>query len=280
MAIPFVKWIGGKRELATMIIRRMSSYIERYYELFVGGGAVFYKIKELNEGMLPLYAGVKEYILADSNKELITTYKVVRDNTEALISKIKEFEATHCKEQYYEVRARHSLKDPLDIATRLIYLNKTCFNGLHRVNSQGLFNSACGVIEKIKICQEQVLRECAKALRGVQIIHSDFKAMEVKKGSMVYCDPPYWENFSGYTSERFGESDHIALRDSALEWRENDCHVIISNSNTDLIRDIYSSKEFQIEEVMARRSSHPIHDRSDKMELFIMTREKRTDERY
>ena len=270
MATPFVKWMGGKRELSARIIRKMPTYIERYYELFVGGGAVFYRMKELNEGMLPLYAGIKEYILADSNKELITTYKEVRDNTEALIYKLKEYEATHCKKQFYEVRTRHSLEDPLEIATRFIYLNRTCFNGQYRVNSQGFFNSPCGFIEKIKICQEKVLRGCARALQGVQIIHSDFKDMEVKRGSVVYCDPPYWDTFSSYTSGRFEKSHHIALRNKSLEWAEKNCYVIISNSNSNFIRDIYPSSQFHTEEIIAKRFFHPHYDIGDKMELLIM----------
>ena len=185
-----------------------------------------------------MHEGNITYTLSDSNEELITTYKVVRDNVEELIEGLADYEAKHCREYFYNVRKDNFLTNPIDISVRCIYLNKTCFNGKYQVNKKGFFNSSFGHRdgEMPKICNRKNLRECAYALRNVSLIYNDFRKMEISPQSVIYCDPPYDNHYVRYSKERFYEKDQEDVRDKALEWRENGSAVILSNSDTPLIR--------------------------------------------
>ncbi|PIQ91541.1 MAG: modification methylase [Parcubacteria group bacterium CG11_big_fil_rev_8_21_14_0_20_39_22] len=197
---PFVKWVGGKRQLLAQF-RRLNLYppekfdirIGRYFEPFVGGGAVFFDL-------LP-----EKGFLSDLNKELVTTYNVIRNDVEGLIASLKKHKID--KEYFLNIRAKDSkaLND-LAVASRFIFLNRTCFNGLYRVNSKGGFNVPYGKYANPLICDESNLRKVSKSLQNIEVKHQDYKEVlkTAKKGDFVYFDPPYYPvsktaSFTSYT---------------------------------------------------------------------------------
>lgn len=253
---PFIKWVGGKRQLLTQF-RKLNLYppekfdikTGRYFEPFVGGGAVFFDL-------LP-----EKGFLSDLNKELVTTYNVIKNDVERLIDSLKKHKTD--KEYYLKVRAQnpHTLSE-LSIASRFIFLNKTCFNGLYRVNSSGGFNVPYGKNKNPLICDEINLRKVSKALQGIEIKHQDYKEVlkKAKKGDFVYFDPPYYPvsktaSFTGYTAETFLDKEQIELRDTVLELDKRGCFVMLSNSDTPFINKIYSGfKGITISKVEAGRA--------------------------
>jgi DNA adenine methylase len=238
---PFVKWVGGKRQLVKQF-RELGYYPPKnfnatkatYHEPFVGGGAVFFDL-------LP-----KKAFLSDMNYELVATYKVIRDDVESLIKALKK--QKHDKELFLKVRAKKVDKlTDLQIATRFIYLNRTCFNGMYRVNSRGEFNVPFGKYDNPLICDEDNLRKVSKALQGIEINHEDYKYVlkRAKKGDFVYLDPPYHPisktaSFTSYTAGGFGEKEQIELRDTFLKLHKKGCYVMLSNSDAEFINRIYS----------------------------------------
>jgi len=238
---PFVKWVGGKRQLLKQF-RLMNLYPPekfdstkgRYFEPFVGGGAVFFDL-------LP-----EKAFLSDLNLELVTTYNVIKDDVEKLIKLLKKHD--HNKEYFLNVRAKKVEKlSPLQVASRFIYLNRACFNGMYRVNSKGEFNVPFGDNKKPLICDEVNLRKISKALKNVEIKHQDYKQVlkKARKGDFIYFDPPYHpvsktSTFTSYTANGFSEKDQIELRDVFLELSNRGCFVMLSNSNAPLIIEIYS----------------------------------------
>lgn len=253
---PFVKWVGGKRQLLEQF-RKLNLYPpERfdvrtgtYYEPFVGGGAVFFDLQP------------EKGVLSDLNRELIVTYKVIKNHVDELIASLKKHR--NDKEYYLIIRAQDpaTLSD-LDIASRFIFLNKTCFNGLYRVNSKGGFNVPFGKYTNPLICDEENLRKVSKALRHVEIKNQDYKEVlkKAKRGDFVYFDPPYYPvsktaSFTSYTKEGFLDKEQIELRDTAVELSKRGCFVMLSNSDTPFINDIYSGiKDFHINKVEAGRA--------------------------
>jgi DNA adenine methylase len=240
---PFVKWVGGKRQLAKQF-REMGLYPPKdfdpinatYYEPFVGGGAMFFDA-------LPLANAV----LSDMNAELITTYHVIRDDVDTLIKKLKEHKRKNTKEYFLKVRAQNlnRLSD-VSIAARFIYLNRTCFNGLYRVNKSGGFNVPYGDNKNPLICDEVNLRKVSDNLRNVQIEHEDYKSVleRAQKGDFVYFDPPYapvspTASFTSYTKDGFGEFQQQELCDVFWQLHQRGCFVMLSNSNCDFINEIY-----------------------------------------
>ena len=255
-AKPFVKWVGGKRQLLEQF-KRMKLYPPegfdpmhaRYFEPFVGGGAVFFDL-------LP-----KKAYLSDLNQELVTTYTVIRDGVDALIASLKKHK--YEKEYYLKVRARDPKKlSPTEVASRFIYLNRTGFNGLYRVNSSGGFNVPFGKYNNPVICDEVNLRRVSAALKHVQIKHQDYKAVlkYAKKGDFIYFDPPYYPvsktaSFTAYTKDAFLDKEQIELRDVFVELHKRGCLVMLSNSDTPFINKIYSGhKEIRINKVEAGRA--------------------------
>ncbi len=238
---PFVKWVGGKRQLLKQF-RLMDLYPpegfdpekSRYFEPFVGGGAVFFDL-------LP-----KKAFLADLNFELVTTYNVIKNDVEKLITALKK--QRYNKEYYLKVRSKNPEKlSDLQVATRFIFLNRSGFNGMYRVNSKGGFNVPFGKYENPLICDEINLRKVSKALQNVEIKHQDYKHVlkKAKKGDFVYFDPPYHPvsktaAFTSYTSQGFGEKEQIELRNTFLELHKRGCFVMLSNSDAPFINKIYS----------------------------------------
>lgn len=238
---PFVKWVGGKRQLLRQF-RELGLYppesfnpvTNTYYEPFVGGGAVFFDL-------LP-----KNAELSDLNKELVITYNVIKNNVDELVESLKKH--IYDKEYYLEVRAKkvEGLSD-IEVASRFIFLNRTGFNGLYRVNKSGQFNVPFGRYNNPVICDEENLRRVSDALQGVVITHQDYKNVlkTAKSGDFVYLDPPYYpinatSSFTSYTAEGFLEKEQTELRDTFVKLHKKGCFVMLSNSDTPFINELYS----------------------------------------
>lgn len=244
---PPVKWAGGKTQLIPQFepLFPKKEY-NLYIEPFVGGGAVFFHL-------LPHQA-----ILIDSNEELINFYLVVHDHLEELLRDLRKHKNT--REYYYSVRALDPQElSPVERASRFLYLNKTAYNGLWRVNSQGKHNVPFGRYKNPKIVDEPNLRSVAEALKHAQIICDDFsRVLEfARPGTFVYLDPPYYPlsetaNFTGYTADAFGPEDQKRLAAVFRELDRSGCLVMLSNSDTPFIRELYSG--YDIQAVYARRA--------------------------
>lgn len=253
---PFVKWVGGKRQLLSQF-KELNLYPpegfdpikNKYFEPFVGGGAVFFDL-------LPEKAA-----LSDLNRELVITYNVIKNQLDELLVSLKKHRNE--KEFFLKIRAQDSSKlDDISIASRFIFLNKTAFNGLYRVNSKGQFNTPFGKYNNPMICDEENLRRVSKALQQVEIKHQDYKEVlkSAKKGDFVYFDPPYHpisktSSFTSYTKEGFLDKEQTDLRDTFLELHKRGCFVMLSNSDTPFINEIYSGhKGIRINKVEAGRA--------------------------
>ncbi len=253
---PFVKWVGGKRQLLKQFLRLnlyppglFNPKTGRYFEPFVGGGAVFFDL-------LP-----EKAYLSDLNKELVTTYNVIKNDVEALIVSLKKHKTD--KEYFLKMRAQDPNKlIDVAVASRFIFLNRTGFNGMYRVNSKGKFNVPYGKHTNPLICDEENLRKVSKALQGTEIKHQDYKAVltKAKKGDFVYFDPPYHPmsktaSFTSYTAQSFLEKEQLELRDTVLELTKRGCFVMLSNSDAPFINEIYSGhKGIRITKVQAGRA--------------------------
>lgn len=255
---PFVKWVGGKRQLLTQFRLRnlfppelFDPTKNTYFEPFVGGGAVFFDL-------LP-----KNAVLSDMNNELVTTYNVIKNDVESLIKSLKKHKVN--KEYFLKIRAKDISKlSDVEIASRFIYLNRTCFNGLYRVNKSGGFNVPFGQNKNPLICDEVNLERVSKALKNVTIKHQDYKEVlkKAKKGDFIYFDPPYYPmsktaSFTSYTKDAFLDKEQIELRDIFVELHKRGCLVMLSNSDASFINKIYSEikdKKIQIHKVEAGRA--------------------------
>ncbi len=241
---PFVKWVGGKRQLLRQF-RELGLYppedfnpiTNTYYEPFVGGGAVFFDL-------LP-----KNAELSDLNNELVTTYNVIKNNVDELIKSLQKH--IYDKEYYLEVRAKkvEDLSD-VEVASRFIFLNRTGFNGLYRVNKSGQFNVPFGRYNNPVICDKDNLRRVTDALQDVTITHHDYKNVlkTAKSGDFIYLDPPYYpinatSSFTSYTAEGFLEKEQTELRDTFIKLHKKGCFVMLSNSDTPFINELYSGHD-------------------------------------
>lgn len=247
----FVKWAGGKKQLIPQLKQRFPKKIEKYAEPFVGGGAVaFFVLKTYKP---------KEIILSDNNEELINCYKVIRDNPDELIGILRGYKEQHNKEFYYKIRDEDpKILSQVLSAARFIYLNKTCFNGLYRVNSKGKFNVPIGDYKNPNICSEEDLREISNLLKGIRIEIMPFEEVlkYAKKGWFVYFDPPYHplkkgKSFTMYTKDKFLEEEQKRLAKLFKELDNNSCEVMLSNSDTDFIKSLYPS--YRVNTVKAAR---------------------------
>ncbi len=248
---PFLKWVGGKRALVDEIIARMPEKFNTYFEPFVGGGALFFELKK--RGMLE---GKKSYLF-DANKELINTYNTVKNNPYELIEILKEFQNKHSHDFYYEIRAMDrensftSLPDAMRSA-RFIYLNKTCFNGLYRVNSKGFYNVPMGRYKNPAICDKSTMLSASRALKDAEVLHVDFaKVLDfAKKGDFVYFDPPYYpltptSSFTSYNQDIFLDDEQKRLLNTFEKLAKKGLHVMLSNSDTEFIKELY--KDYKID---------------------------------
>jgi DNA adenine methylase len=239
-ATPFLKWAGGKGQLLGQLLPLLPASYQRYIEPFLGGGALFF-------ALAPARA-----LLADLNHELITTYQVVRDQPTELADRLDEHRACHSKEYYYRVRAERP-SDPLEVAARLIYLNKTCFNGLYRVNRSGQFNVPMGSYVNPRIYNRANLFAASRCLAVATFCAADYRATldQASAGDFVYLDPPYVPlsasaSFTSYTSTDFGEREQHALAEVYRELDRRGCYVMLNNSATPLTRQLYSGFEQRV----------------------------------
>ena len=243
---PPVKWAGGKGQLLSQFEPLFPGRFNLYVEPFLGGGAVFFRL-------LP-----EKAVLIDNNPELINFYLVVRDDLEALLSRLRGHRNE--KDYYYQVRALdpESL-DPVERASRFLFLNKTGYNGLWRVNRKGKHNVPFGRYGNPKIADEDNLRRVSSALKKADVILGDFgEALDfAKEGVFVYMDPPYHplsetSCFTSYTSDAFGEDEQRRLAEVFRRLDEKGSMVMLSNSDTPLIRELYSGYDIKV--VYAKRA--------------------------
>jgi DNA adenine methylase len=249
-AKPFLKWVGGKSQLLPEISKRIPLNYDRYFEPFLGGGAVFF------------YLQPKQACLVDINEELIDVYRVVRDKVEELISDLKHH--IYDKEYYYKLRnvdreSKYSTWSDVQKASRFIYLNRTCYNGLYRVNSKNQFNTPFGRYTNPTILDEANLRACSAVLRNVELRVGDFRIIEssLKIKDFVYFDPPYipltkTANFTGYSRNGFDENLQRSLCDFCHRLNDRGIQFMLSNSSAPLVLELY--KSFNIEYVLASRA--------------------------
>jgi DNA adenine methylase len=266
-AKPFVKWVGGKTQLLPELRARIPSNFSRYFEPFMGGGALFFYLQ-------PEYS-----TLIDINEELTLAYRVIKLKTEELIADLKRH--IYEKEYYYQIRNvdrtdEYKLWSDVQKASRLIYLNKSCFNGLYRVNSKGEFNTPMGRYKNPKIVDEINLRACSQALQKAEIINASFLEVEEKVNSddFVYFDPPYaplnaTSNFTGYSQKGFDKQMQLDLRDLCDRLHTRGICFMLSNSNAPLILDLY--QDYKIELVYATRAINSKANKRGKIPEVIIT---------
>ena len=250
--VTFVKWAGGKTQLIDQLKPLFPKRIERYFEPFVGSGAVFFYIAQ--------NFTLKYAMLSDINKELINVYRVIRNDVKSLMNLLRKHTKKHQvtpNAYYYNIRSqeiKHIL--PSERAARFIYLNKTCYNGLYRVNAKNKFNVPLGISENPAILQENKLIKCSKLLQNVSLKQMSFdKTINyIKSGDFIYLDPPYHpngNNFTSYQKDKFLEDEHKKLFEIFKELDTKGCLCMVSNSNTKFIKDLY--EEYNQNMVKARR---------------------------
>lgn len=239
-AHPFLKWVGGKRSILPQLLLRMPAKYETYCEPFIGGGALFFAV-----------APERAY-LADMNFSLVLTYAAVCHEVESVIKLLKVHASRHSKDHYLSARVRIGKEsDPVKIAALLIYLNKTCYNGLYRVNKSGEFNVPIGSYSNPTILDEDNLRACSKELHGTEIKQHDFSHTPIRKGNFYYLDPPYHKVYSSYDSSGFLDPHHKKLAAFCTKLDRAGAFFILSNSDTPFVQNLY--KGFIIERIQAGR---------------------------
>lgn len=245
-ANPILKWAGGKTQLLSELLPKVPDRYGRYIEPFFGGGALFFALEP------------EKSIIADSNPELINMYRQVADNVDDVIAVLKKYKNT--AESFYSVRNQDWAQLPsVEAAARTIFLNKTCFNGLYRVNKDGKFNVPYGKYANPKICDENGLRAASMALKKATILCGDYLLVldhYAQAGDFVFLDPPYlpiseYADFKRYTKEQFYEEDHVELAKMVMRLQERGCYVILTNSNHPLVHELYAP--FTIDVIQTKR---------------------------
>ncbi|HEY9888498.1 MAG TPA: DNA adenine methylase, partial [Candidatus Obscuribacterales bacterium] len=239
----------------------------RYYEPFLGGGAIFFH----------LHGQCRQAVLADLNAELVNVYRCVRDDVEALIEILHQHQKRHCRDYYYAVRAKSQVRSPLYRAARLIYLNKTCFNGLYRENSQGQFNVPMGQYKKPNVCDAATLKQASAALQRADLTCEAFTAVlhrATDAEDFVYFDPPYHpisptSSFTGYSRYGFGPEDQKRLQQTFAQLAERGVQVMLSNSDCPFIRTLY--QDFYLYEIQAARAINANASRRGKISELVIT---------
>jgi DNA adenine methylase len=249
---PIVKWVGGKTRLLPQLLPLLPHGVEsmRHVEPFVGGGAMFFARR-------PARA-----LLCDKNPQLCATYEAVRDDVDSVIDRLRALSAGHSPERYYTLRDRYNHADKVSLSERaalFIYLNKTCFNGLHRVNRRGEFNVPAGRYTNPRILDEAALRAAGRELARAELLCDGFESLlsHAKPGDFIYFDPPYepvspTANFTAYGQDGFTRADQERLRDVFAELDRRRCKLMLSNSDVPIIHELY--RRFRIDLVTSPRS--------------------------
>lgn len=251
---PFLKWAGGKSRLLPTLREKTPKTFGNYFEPFLGGGAMFFDLSP------------RKSVLSDSNEELINCYQVVRTSPQTLVSALSNFQVE--EKEYYRMRAidpQHLSK--VERAARFIYLNKTCFNGLHRVNKQGKFNTPFGHLKKANLVDEENLFKASKLLASAEIFcinYFDLLTAKAEAGDFIYLDPPYLpigknSDFKRYTKNFFYEENHETLASLFKTLDHRGCKLLLSNSYHPRIEELY--RGYRMQTVQASRS---INCRGDK----------------
>jgi DNA adenine methylase len=260
---PFLKWAGGKSRVISQYQPHFPEH-STYYEPFIGGGAVFFHL-------MPNQA-----VLSDINEELVNVYRCIQAHVDDIIERLLVHQKNHCKDYYYSVRSHHS-DDNVERAARLLYLNKTCFNGLYRENSKGYFNVPMGRYKNPKICDPSLLKSASRALQSVAIASEPFESILNRAHSpedFVYFDPPYYpisatSNFTGYNRYSFTKDDQIRLRDTFVSLAERGVKVMLSNSDCPFIRELYDG--FNIHVIHAARAINSNAKKRGKITELLIT---------
>ena len=254
---PFVKWAGGKRQLIPILNENLPKSFGTYYEPFIGGGALLFHI--LTE------RNAQKCSISDLNSDLVLTYTTIRDKIDGLISSLKNHEKNYQKDSktyYYSVRESNP-RSEIEKTSRLLFMNRTCFNGLYRVNSKGKFNVPLGRYTNPNIVNEDNLRSVSAILNTSKIAIKcrDFESVlrDAKKGDLVYFDPPYQPvsdtaNFTSYTNKSFTYDDLNRLAELCLKLDSKGCKVLLSNSDSKEVAKIFSDKPWKINKIQANRS--------------------------
>ena len=254
---PFVKWVGGKRQLMHELENSFPKKFGTYHEPFLGGGAVMFNLLTKD----PLLS----CNVSDFNSDLILAYVTIRDKVGKLIESLENHSKNYHKdsvEYYYHIRKQEP-KQQIEKVSRLLFLNKTCFNGLYRVNKKGQFNVPLGRYTNPNIVNKENLTAVSKILQSekIKISCRDFEAVldDAKKGDLVYFDPPYQPvsstaNFTSYTHRDFTEDDLERLADLGDQLNSKGCHVLLSNSNSKTVKDFFSKKHWKISSIDANRA--------------------------
>lgn len=245
-AKPILKWAGGKTQMLGDLLPKVPSSYRRYIEPFLGGGAMFFALQP------------EQAVIADSNPELINLYRQVANHVDDVVCQLKKYENT--QEMFYAVRGQDwTMLPEAEAAARTIFLNKTCFNGLYRVNKKGRFNVPFGKYKNPKICDEEGLKAASAALKKAEIVCGDYLLVlehYAQPGDFVFLDPPYlpiseYSDFKRYTKEQFYEEDHVELAKMVKTLHERGCHVILTNSNHPLVHELYAP--FTIDVIQTKR---------------------------
>ncbi len=251
VAAPVVKWVGGKTKLLPELLARMPTQFGRYYEAFAGGAALFFRVA-------PTRA-----VVNDSNPDLVRLYTTIANDVGSVIRRLEIHRAKHDERHYYATRERwnedHASWPDADRAATFIYLNKTCFNGLWRVNRSGDFNVPIGRYADPPICVPDALRAAQRVLSRADLRCGSYDAAvaDAKAGDFIYFDPPYdpvtpTASFTSYTAGAFGPDQQRALADTARELVARGCKVMLSNSDTPYVRSLY--KGFRVDRVKCPRA--------------------------
>ena len=254
---PFVKWAGGKRQLIPILNENLPDSFGTYFEPFLGGGALLFHMLTERNG--------QKCSISDLNSDLVLAYTTIRDRVDSLISSLKTHERNYQKDSksyYYSIRENNP-RSQIEKTSRLLFMNRTCFNGLYRVNSKGKFNVPLGKYTNPNIVNEENLRSVSSILQAsrVSIKCRDFGAVlrDAKKGDLVYFDPPYQPvsttaNFTSYTNKSFSYDDLSRLAELCQNLDEKGCKVLLSNSDSKEVSDMFSKKPWKISKIRANRS--------------------------
>lgn len=268
-AAPFVKWVGGKGRLLSQLRPLLPPGVEqmRHVEPFVGGGALFFSRRP------------RRALLTDINPSLVAAYTAIRDDVETVIGGLQRLARCHSKESYYQVRERYNQSRRVSTSTRaamFIYLNKTCFNGLHRVNRKGAFNVPVGAYKNPRILNEDGLQAASAALQGADLRCASFDSLleNAKPGDFVYFDPPYepvsqTASFTSYARDGFSQDDQTRLRDVYKALDRRGCKLMLSNSDVPFIRDLY--RDFEVDTVAAPRAINCDATKRGKVSEVVVT---------
>lgn len=236
---PFLKWAGGKRWFVQKHANLLPKTYRRYIEPFLGGGSVFFHLQPVRS------------LLGDTNPDVIAVYRGIKENWKALVRSLKYHEREHSDEHYYSVRARNQNK-VIQRASRMLYLNRTCFNGIYRVNLRGEFNVPRGSKDAV-IMETDKFEDISRILKGADIRLADFEALinKARSGDFVFADPPYTvrHNLNGfvkYNEKLFSWQDQERLASALIRARDRGVHVVSTNANHASVRDLYEGKDFQL----------------------------------